>query len=302
MGGVDRDFMSVLVTGSDGFIGQNLVLALDKMGLDVTRVDNRPKTRLTVNLNVAHKKFVKYFADINNKYKTVFHLASPCSIIQFNRFPRYCVETTIKGFEHTLQLAKLWDAKLIYPSSGNVYGSQPLAHNEKQVPKPINLYGSCKLYCEKLAANAEPETVGLRVYAGYGPFEEQKGQIASVVYLFLRDMLKSRSPIIWGDGTQTRDFIYIDDVIKGLVYSMVLKGSGIINLGTGKATSYNEVVETINNVLDTSITPKYIEKPLNYVNDACADTTLMKKLLLLNPRSLETGITQFLKHFGRNKK
>ena len=108
--------------------------------------------------------------------------------------------------------------KLIYASSGSVYGNTPLPQSENQEPKPANLYGVAKLALEKIASvySDQVESVGLRIFAGYGPGEEHKGEIASPVAIFLFAALKGEPLVIYGNGEQSRDFIYIDDVVGGL--------------------------------------------------------------------------------------
>lgn len=294
MGGVDRKIMRALVTGSDGFIGQNLVKRLRKMGMDVVCIDKYPKKLCTMKLDVATKDFIKYITLQNVEFDYVFHFGSPCSVIQFNQDPFYCIDNTLRGFINVLELTERWNAKLIYPSSGNVYGAHKGLHHELLQPKPINLYGMCKCISELMANRSNIETIGLRVYAGYGHGEEIKVNVASVIYLFLRDMMKNVSPVIWGDGTQTRDFIHIDDVVNGIVKSMRLNRTHIINVATGRSHSYNEIIDIINKILDTDILPVYKSKPKNYVDKTRADITLMKKLLGLTPLTLEEGITKFV--------
>lgn len=107
--------------------------------------------------------------------------------------------------------------------------------------------------------------LGLRIAAGYGPNEGHKGEYASVVYQWCQLMKKGQRPTIFGDGTQTRDFIYIDDIITNIHELAKAHTTGIVELGTGINTSFNEVVHTINKVLGTKIEPIYVSKPKQYV-------------------------------------
>jgi UDP-glucose 4-epimerase len=218
--------------------------------------------------------------------------------LQFNKDPIYCIQNTLDGFRNVLRLSKYHHAKLLYPSSGNVYGELPLPHNEYMNPKPNNLYGVCKFQCEQMAIDhtfGGFESTGLRVYAGYGYGEEKKGELASVVYQFLSKMIKGESPEIWGNGEQSRDFVFINDIVHGFIESMHIKAS-IINLGTGDCFTYNELVDTINEVLDTNIKPIYKVKPSKYVESALADTTLMRKVFKYTDWSLYDGITKFAEY------
>ena len=104
------------------------------------------------------------------------------------------------------------------------------------MPKPTNLYGKCKQICEYISYIYSVPTVGLRIFAGYGPEEDHKGRIASVVTLFLNSVLKEESPIIYGNGCQRRDFVYIDDVTDAILNSAEEHIRGIINAGSGNRT------------------------------------------------------------------
>jgi len=110
---------------------------------------------------------------------------------------------------------------LIYPSSASVYAKNPPPHTENIIPKPSNPYGTAKVECEKLARsyNNTVNSIGLRIFAVYGPGEETKQNLSSVINLFLEDVKNSKNPVIFGDGTQTRDFIYVDDVITAIINS-----------------------------------------------------------------------------------
>lgn len=284
---------NVLVTGAAGFLGQNLVKKLDIIGLNVVCVDKNPKTNHSLKMDCASREFTEYF-NHQKPFDVIFHLGSPCSIIQFNEDLTYCVRSTLDGFRRVLELTKKWNAQLIYPSSGNVYGNCLFPHTERKFPLPTNMYGTYKYLCEQFTLDTTFNTVGLRIYAGYGPLEEQKGVLASVIYQFLSKMLKDQSPIIWGMGGQTRDFIFIDDIVDAFIKSMSLHGRYIINVGSGKSYSFLEVIKIINKILNKDLDPKYISKPKNYVDQTLSDTKYLKKILGVNPKSLEDGIQLFV--------
>jgi len=283
--------IQALVTGSDGFIGSHLVKRLDELGLDLVCVDKAPKTDRSLKMDVASKEFLNYFRD--QKFDYVFHLGSPCSILQFNENPRYCIVNTMMGFENALKLAEKTNAKLVYPSSGNVYGSQKLLCREIDAPFPVNMYGYSKLICESIAQYSSVDTLGLRIFCGYGCGEEMKRCLGSVVYLFLKNMMNGKNPVIWGDGYQMRDFIYIDDIIEGIIGAINITGIKVLNLASGTSVTYNELVKVINRVLGTEIQPMYVEKPLGYVDKTFADISLMRSTLKLSLTSLEGGIKLF---------
>ena len=284
----------ILVTGSDGFIGSHLVRELERTGSEIICVDKAPKQKDTLRMNVASKRFVKYFKKKDFDY--IYHFGSPCSVLLFNKNPEKCLDNTLSGFRNIISIIKDKDTKLIYPSSGNVYGSKSTPHSELDQTKPCNLYGIGKAWCEYVVQVSKVNAIGLRIFCAYGDGEEMKGYLSSVLCQFLKDVMNRRSPLIWGDGSQTRDFIYIDDLIEGILGSAMLEGFPFMNLGSGVSTDYNDLVKIINKVLGSDIAPQYIERPKNYVLKTFADTHLMRLTLGLIPRSLEDGISRFVEY------
>lgn len=287
----------ILCTGASGFIGSNLVKRLDELNHEVVCVDKSPKSDRTVKLDVATEEFTKYFK--NQQFDTVIHLGSPCSIILFNDNPTYYENNTYNGFRNIIKLAEKCGAKLIYPSSGNIYGHLDKPHSETDELRPVNIYGMCKLWCEYLVNANKINSTGLRIYCGYGDAEETKGSLASVLYKFIKNMRIGMTPTIWGNGFQTRDFIYIDDITEGFVKAMDLNGKHLINIASGTSTNYNDLVKLINKVLNTDIIPNYIAKPEVYVEKTSANINKMKKLLGITPKPLEDGIKLFIKYLQK---
>ena len=141
--------------------------------------------------------------------------------------------------------------------------------------------------------------MGLRIFAGFGPGEEHKGDYASVVTIFLNCMLKNERPVIFGDGTQNRDFVYIDDVVDSIVSSAEKPISNtIVNVGTGRNLKFNDVVHIINDLLGKKIEPVYVPKPEKYFDYTLAETSFMKKQLGVIARSPEDGIKEYLSRLG----
>jgi len=287
----------VLITGASGYIGSALVKRLESIDFEVTKVNRNSVSADTLALDVATERFLEKMKE-HKRFDCIYHFGAPSSIIEFNRDPVYCVRNTLRGFRNILKLAELDDAKLIYPSSGNVYGTAPKPLNELTEPEPTNLYALCRLQCEEMAKDSKVESVGLRVFTGYGPGEEKKGERGSVIYQFLKEMIQGNSPIIWGNGTQARDFIYIEDIVDGMLSAINSFVPSIVNLGSGKSFSFNEVVEIINCCLKTDTKPIYVEDKKPRVETTLADVSLMRKTLNINPRPLEEGILNFIDYLN----
>jgi nucleoside-diphosphate-sugar epimerase len=215
------------------------------------------------------------FETIPNKdSEVIYFFGSPSSVILFNKNLDYCFRETINSFLEVCSLAKKNNSYLVYPSSATV--------NNKN-----NSYARCKAALEEIAQGYGIKSLGLRIAATYGPGEEHKGEYASIVYQWCKQMKNGERPVIWGDGTQTRDFIYIDDVIDNIMELSNNKTEGIYEIGTGKNTSLNEVVFLINKALGTNIEPIYIDKPDSYIQETPVKAVTCKV-------SLEEGIKRII--------
>ena len=223
--------MKASITGINGFLGNALNKRLLSMGWETY-----PMLRPDVDY--------------------VFLFGSASSNHWYQHALSYNIRETIGGFLNAADFCKEHDIKLIYPSSGTIYEGK-------------NAYSKCKLVLETLAS-LYPNNLGLRIFATYGPGEDHKKEYASIVYQFTKLMKKGRRPVIWGDGEQTRDFIYIDDVIDNIINN--LDKEGTIEIGTGVNHSLNRVVHLINKNLHTKIKAEYIPKPKHYI-----ETTICQK-------------------------
>ena len=135
---------------------------------------------------------------------------------------------------------------------------------------------------------------GLRFFSVYGPHEEAKGCYANMISQFLWGMKAGEQTVLFGDGTQTRDFTYVKDIVDALILTSK-KGTGIFNAGTGKAFSFNYLVDLINSCLGTDLKPIYRENPIkNYVMHTLADTAKMQSLGFAPRYSLENGLKEII--------
>lgn len=290
-----------LVTGGAGFIGMNLVRELCRANSHVTVLDDfsaAPKSNLAelpvdiIEGSVMDESSFGKLKDID----FVFHLASPSSVILYGKEPQKCFSTTTISMINVLRFAKANDVKkIVYPSSGSVYGRASPPQKETTIPRPTNLYAVAKLACEQMIDGTQepPPTTLLRIFAGYGPGEAHKGQIASPVGLFLKSIASNEPPVIYGDGSQSRDFIHISDVVRIMMRAAETQKTGIVNAGSGESHTFNDVVAMINQRLGKNVKPLYINKPINYLEQTLADTTVMKDSFGVTPIPLEKGIDQY---------
>jgi len=299
---------TAIVTGGAGFIGSRLTKRLVKLGARVIVIDNF-YTGKEENLQNVGCEIIKSNVTLINSIKLdniephfIFHLGSPSSDVLFRENPIQCLSDTINGFIEVLKFAKKHQVeKLIYATSSSVYGKTPSPQSEDDLTQPTNFYGVAKLACENIAKlTPEVNSVGLRIFAGYGPGEEHKGEIASVITLFLYQILKGERPVIFGDGSQGRDFIYIDDIIRALIISTEKGIEGIINLGTGQSYSFIGALNLLMEHLGKRITPIFVQKPEGYFDLTKAEISKMKRCLGITPLPLEEGVERYIQHIKNN--
>ncbi len=300
---------SILVTGGAGFIGSNLVLTLQ---------ERMPGARLTViddfrsgdfkNLAGYHGDFVaqnlatldwrKQFGD--EQFDAIFHLASITDTTLHDQFVQ--VHDNVESFRRLLDFARANRTRVVYASSAATYGAASTASAETSGAAPANVYAFSKAIMDNLANSTARESpdwiiVGLRYFNVYGPREAHKGVPASMVYHLSRQMKSGQRPRIFKHGEQRRDFVYVKDIVEGSIRALEAKQSGIYNLGSGRARSFNELIDVLNRSLGTDFRPEYIENPhAHYQNFTQADLTQVHRSLGYEPKyPLETGVADYMK-------
>ncbi len=291
--------MRILVTGGAGFIGSNLVLTLQKDN-DITVVDNLLsgntenlegfKGNLIIDDITSMNLF--QFRDIN----VIFHQASITDTTLSDE--KKMVEVNLGGFKKVLNFALKERVILVYASSAGVYGNGPSPMREDQNLSPQNTYARSKSLMDEEAMRHKDKIkiVGLRYFNVYGPLERYKKKTASMIYQLACQMREGKNPRLFKYGEQSRDFIYVRDVVDATIRAMKAKESGIVNVGTGIAITFNRIIEILNQVLGTSYEPEYFDNPYSfYQNETRADTERAKELLGFKARySIEEGIRDYL--------
>jgi UDP-glucose 4-epimerase len=292
--------MSTLVTGGAGFIGSNLVEALLAAGEEVVVLDNM-HTGSPDNLEGLKGSMKLIKASCNDlpgldlHPEKIYHMGIPSSSPMYKNNP-YLVGEAINGFIAVFELAKKCGARVVYASSSSLYNGLIPPHREDMTIRVSDYYTEARLAMERIAELYRElygiSSAGMRFFSVYGPKEEAKKQYANMVSQFMWQMRRKETPVIFGDGTQTRDFTNVRDVVRALRLAMQSDYHGILNVGTGKAYSFNDVIEILSQQLGTSITPKYTENPIkNYVKDTLADTTKTENEIGFKAEvSLEAGL------------
>ncbi len=304
--------MKILITGGAGFIGSNIAEELVAQGHEIVILDqfilgsikNLEKIKDLVTVVTGNILDRKTLFDAAKGCEIIFNEAAASSSPMFTEDLTGSVKINVEGFVNILDSARKNNAQVIYASTSSIYGDNPVPLTEDQRITPPNFYAATKHANEEIAKIYTSvygiTTTGFRYMSVYGPHEKAKGTFANLASQFLWSMKKGESPIIYGDGTQTRDFIHVQDVVRANLLAMNLKGSNahILNAGTGRATDMNELVSIINNALGTSIAPKFIENPVkNYIPTQLASTAKAKEVLGFETKvSLEEGLKKLNEH------
>jgi UDP-glucose 4-epimerase len=311
-----RKSKKILVTGGAGFIGSHLVDALIERGHKVVVIDNL-STGKKENIN---KKAKFYKIDIcspkigeifkKEKPEIVFHFAAQINVRKSVENPLFDAKVNILGSLNVIQnFLKLRTSnfqlpKIIFASTGGaIYGeTKKIPTPENHPANPISPYGIAKLtvenYLRFYKENFGLKFISLRFSNVYGPRQDPKGE-AGVVAIFIDKLLKKERPTIFGDGNQTRDFIFVEDAVSACLKAMEYKGEKeIFNIGTGIETSINELYEIISKLLRTKIKPKYAPEKPGDLKRSCLDISLAKRELKWRPKfDLEKGLRRDLGMF-----
>ncbi|WP_435156876.1 NAD-dependent epimerase/dehydratase family protein [Haladaptatus sp. DFWS20] len=299
----------VLVTGGAGFIGSNLANHLATEN-DVVVVDDG-YLGTPENLDDAvefHEKSV-LDDDLPTDVDVVFHLAALSSYKMHEENPTKGARVNVEGFVNTVEQARDDGCEtVVYASTSSIYGNRTEPSPEYMDVTVNTGYEASKLarerYAEYFANHYDMHMAGMRffsVYQGYGGAEEHKGEFANVIAQFADDLDKGEAPVIYGDGTQTRDFTHVSDIVRGLELAAEHQLTGIYNLGTGESYDFNTVVEMLNDELGTDIQPEYVENPIPddvYVHDTMADTTAMYEATGWEPEiSFKEGLERVCRQY-----
>ena len=279
---------TILVTGGAGFIGSNLANTLAEDNEVIALDDEYLGT--PENLDSAVEFVAKSVLDDDlptEGVDVVFHLAALSSYAMHEENPQKGARVNIEGFVNTVVQARDDGCDtVVYASTSSIYGDRTEPSPEDMDVEVRTGYEASKLgrerYAEYFSHHYDMTMAGMRffsVYQGYGGNEEHKGEYANILAQFADDIANGRSPELYGDGTQTRDFTHVDDIVSGLVAAAEHELDGVYNLGTGESYDFNTVVDLLNEELGTDVEPTYVENPIPdyvYVHDTMADISKMK--------------------------
>jgi len=289
-----------LVTGGAGFIGSNICKRLVSQDCFVRVVDNL-LTGKKSNLAEVIDKIEFIHADMGDSevaqsamkdIDVVLHEGAlpsvPVSIENPAATHKHCVDATF-----TLLLAAR-DAgikRFVYAASSSAYGDAPTSPKVETMPAcPLSPYAVAKLtgeyYCSVFCKIFGLETISLRYFNVFGPQQDPASQYAAAIPAFVTAILKDEPPTIYGDGEQSRDFTYIDNVVDANLLAARAKHTQgeVVNIACGKAVTVNEIIDMINNLLGKNVKPKYTAPRPGDVKHSLADITAAKNLIEFKPK------------------
>jgi nucleoside-diphosphate-sugar epimerase len=300
-----------LVIGGFGFLGSAISNNLIRLGSNVTIIDNletgnrkliNDENYNFLNTDVCSENWQEQLK--KSEFDYIFNFGSYSSDRVYN-LGGEAVFRTIKGMFNVVKFAEATGVKsVIYPSSGTVYGNSiPPQSENNSILKPKTMYACTKLFLENFTQtlNGSTNYGALRIFTGYGEGEIFKGNLASVVTLFYKAMTQSKKPVIYGNGEQKRDFIYSDDIAKIAIKLAENGFNGSINVGTGVSTSFNQLIESFNDLLGIQVKPEYINSPIPWVDETRADLTKLKAVTGYKPKGIKEGITSFINEIAKYK-
>lgn len=278
--------MKYIVTGGAGFIGSTLTSKLTEEGNDVTVIDDFSLgSAENIKIGTVVKTSIK---QIEDKVDGVFHLGMPSSSPMYRQNHRHITQVVADGVE-ILDYCVEKKTPLVFASTSSLYNGLTPPFREGDNVSVTDFYTEARYSLERIAEAytkiCEAKVTALRLFSVYGANERHKGEYANLVSQFIWAMKRHESPLIYGDGTQTRDFVWVDDIVNCFTLAMEKINEmpdrfTVINVGTGAETSLNELVNKINTEMGTHIQPKYKQNPIkNYVSRTRADTTRMNHLL-----------------------
>ena len=310
---------TVLVTGGGGFIGSHVAERLVREGdrvrvLDNFATGNRENLAPFLDDVDLVEGDIQSYERVHNAVsgcELVFHIAALPSVPRSLQDPLTSNASNVIGTLNVLLAARDADVRrVVYASSSSVYGANPeLPKREANLPQPIAPYAVSKLagegYCGSFNQVYGLETVALRYFNVYGPRQDPRSQYAAVIPSFIDAFLDGEPPVIFGDGEQSRDFTYVDDVVDANLMAAWADGVAgeTFNVARGQRATLNEMVGLLRDLTDSDLEPIHADPRPGDVRDSEADITRARERLGWSPRTdLATGLRLTLEHLQQKRR
>lgn len=310
-----------LVTGGAGFIGSNLVKKLLQKRERVVALDNFSsgrKENIKEFFKNSNFKFVR--GDLRKPKDVekaisgadfIIHLAATSSVEISISNPTFAFENNVIGTLNLLDIARRYKKikKIVFASTAGVYGESSIPQKESAPTSPISPYALSKLTGEKLcrvfSEIYKVPTICLRYFNVFGPYRDPHSEYSGVISKFISNFLKNKRPIIFGDGKQVRDFIFVDDVVEATLKAANSKfhSGEIFNVASGKSISILELIEILNEIFSRDVKPIFKEEKPGDIKFSYADIKKIKESLSWYPKTeVKEGLFKTIEWFKKNER
>jgi UDP-glucose 4-epimerase len=303
--------MKYIITGGAGFIGSHIAESLSGSH-EVVIIDDfstgKPENLMGFSDNVrVIQGSITDLSLLNQVFEGadgIFHHAAIASVAKSMDDPLATHQTNSTGTLNVLLAARDCGVrKVVFASSSAVYGDEPtLPKREDMPPIPLSPYAISKItgeyYCRVFSDLFGVKTVSLRYFNVYGPRQDPASDYAAVIPKFIARLLKNEHPVIFGDGKQTRDFVFVRDVVEANIRAMESPATGIFNIGSGQRTDLNSLARTLSKVMNVDLTPLYEKPRSGDIRDSLSDITAARAALGYEARySLAEGLDETIRGF-----
>jgi UDP-glucose 4-epimerase len=306
--------MRYLVTGGAGFIGSHIATALVARG-DQVRVFDNLSSGSRENLAHLGDKVELVEGDLLDPtaiaqtvagIDIIFHEAALASVPRSVEAPLDTHAVCVTGTLHLLEAARKANVRrLVFAGSSSVYGNQPaMSKRETDVLSPLSPYAAAKMagesYCHSFTAVYGLETVVLRYFNVFGPRQDPNSEYSAVIPKFVALMLRGKRPTVFGDGQQSRDFTYVDDVVRGNLLAAESQAAvgQVFNIACGRQQSLLQLIDSINGVLGTSIDPEFAPPRAGDVRESLADIAAARAVLGYEPAvAFDEGLRRSIEYY-----
>lgn len=305
--------MKVIITGGAGFIGSHIAEFWAAKGAEVVVIDSL-RSGFEENLQNINAKF--FHESITNKKNIenifegvdyIFNLAALVSVPESIERPFECIEINVNGLINLLELAKKFGIKkLVHSSSAAIYGDDPRQPKKiSHKPTPKTPYGITKLdgeyYCQMYSEQFGVPAISLRYFNVFGPRQNPKSQYAAAIPIFISRAIKNQDIIIYGDGSQTRDFIFVKDVVLANTLAAESNiNNGVFNVATENTISILQTAELIKELTNSKSKIVFADERAGDIKHSSADISETKENLGFLPKfSFEKGLTETINYFRK---
>ena len=302
---------NILITGGAGFIGSHIANELIEDN-EVTIIDNLSTGNIKNlkypehdNLNFINEDICKADLDeLTQGIDYIFHLAAMASVPLSVENPIKCNEINLNATVKLLESAVKQDVKkIVFSSSSAVYGeNKNMPLKETEPPMPTSPYAaskaSCELYLKSFYESYGLNYTALRYFNVFGPKQDKNSQYAAVIPNFISALLEGHRAEIYGDGEQTRDFVYVGDVVRANISASKSNYNGIVNVASGEKLTINQLYDIIKETLESDLEPEYLPERLGDIKHSLADVDNMKKIdLKIDSQNFEEQLIETVNWF-----